>query len=204
MHYSFPLRDFINDVLDYNKIEADKLKIESIDFSIIDLLSNIRDSFKYKARSQNIELLVEIGEHMPDRIIGDPTRLTQIFNNLIGNALKFTQDGQVHVKASLLGLKDEKVSIKFEVNDTGIGIPKEKLETIFEAYEQAGRKTAREYGGTGLGLSVTQKLLKLMGSEIRIESTEKEGTSLSFEIDFQIDRVFDLVNLQDQMRDKDL
>ena len=198
------LHSLINDVLDYNKIEADKLVLESIEFSIIDLLKNIRDSFKYKAKSQGIDLLIEIGEHMPDRVVGDPTRLTQIFNNLIGNAIKFTHEGHVHIVASLQGLKDDLVTVNFMVKDTGIGIPKDKLETIFEAYEQAGKETTREYGGTGLGLSITQKLLKLMGSQINIESAEKEGTCLSFDITFKINQAFDLVNLQDEMRDKDL
>ncbi len=198
------LHSLINDVLDFNKIEADKLVLESIEFSIIDLLKNIRDSFKYKAKSQGIDLLIEVGEHMPDRVIGDPTRLTQIFNNLIGNALKFTHEGNVHIKAMLGGLNDDIATINFEVNDTGIGIPKDKLQTIFEAYEQAGDETTREYGGTGLGLSITQKLLNLMGSKITIESAEKEGTKLSFSILFKINQAFDVVNLQEETRDKDL
>lgn len=198
------LHSLINDVLDYNKIEAGKLVLESIEFSIIDLLKNIRDSFKYKARSQGIDLIVEVGEHMPDRVMGDPTRLTQIFNNLIGNALKFTHEGHVHIIASLSGLKDDYASVNFEVKDTGIGIPRDKLEKIFEAYEQAGQETTREYGGTGLGLSITQKLLNLMDSQVVIESAEQKGTSLSFEISFKINQAFDMVNLQDQMRDKDL
>lgn len=198
------LHSLINDVLDYNKIEAGKLVLESIEFSVIDLLRNIRDSFKYKARSQGIDLFVEVGEHMPDRVIGDPTRLTQIFNNLIGNAIKFTHEGHVHIKASLLGLKDDVATVTFEVNDTGIGIPRDKLEKIFEEYEQAAQETTREYGGTGLGLSITQKLLNMMGSQVRIESAEQEGTSLSFDISFKINQAFDMVSLQDQMRDKDL
>lgn len=198
------LHSLINDVLDYNKIEAGKLVLESIEFSVIDLLRNIRDSFKYKARSQGIDLLVEVGEHMPDRVMGDPTRLTQIFNNLIGNAIKFTHEGHVHIKASLLGLKDDVATVTFEVNDTGIGIPRDKLEKIFEEYEQAAQETTREYGGTGLGLSITQKLLNMMGSQVRIESAEQEGTSLSFDISFKINQAFDMVSLQDQMRDKDL
>ena len=198
------LHSLINDVLDYNKIEAGKLVLESIEFSVIDLLRNIRDSFKYKARSQGIDLFVEVGEHMPDRVMGDPTRLTQIFNNLIGNAIKFTHEGHVHIKASLLGLKDDVATVTFEVNDTGIGIPRDKLEKIFEEYEQAAQETTREYGGTGLGLSITQKLLNMMGSQVRIESAEQEGTSLSFDISFKINQAFDMVSLQDQMRDKDL
>lgn len=197
------LHSLINDVLDYNKIEAGKLVLETIEFSVIDLLKNIRDSFKYKAKNQGIELLVEVGEHMPDRVIGDPTRLTQIFNNLIGNAIKFTQEGHVHIKASLLSLQDEIANVRFEVNDTGIGIPKEKLEMIFEEYEQAASETTREYGGTGLGLSITQKLLHLMNSEVEIDSTEKQGTCLAFNLSFGINDAFDMVSLQDQLRDKD-
>ncbi len=198
------LHSLINDILDYNKIEAGKLKLESIEFSLIDLMRNVRDSFKYKANSKGVELQIEVGEHLPDQYLGDPTRLTQIFNNLISNGIKFTEEGHVRLKAELLGIKDNIASLRFDVTDTGIGIPQDRLESIFEEFEQASTATSRNYGGTGLGLSITQKLLDMMESKIIIKSKEGQGSSFSFDIDFEICQEFDLVNLQLEDRDKDL
>lgn len=180
------LHSLINDILDYNKIEAGKLKLESTDFSLIDLLKNICESFKFKASSKGVRLILEVGELTPDRVIGDPTRLTQIFNNLISNALKFTHEGSVTVSASLKGINDEHAAVHFAVADTGIGIPNEKIREIFEDYEQASRETTRKYGGTGLGLAITKKLIELHGSDIDVHSVEDEGTQFSFDIDFRL------------------
>lgn len=198
------LHSLINDILDYNKIEAGKLRLESIEFSLIDLLKNLAESFKYKANSKGLEVRIEIGEHLPDRLSGDPTRLTQILNNLIGNAIKFTHEGYVHIKATLKGIKDDLANVSFSVRDTGIGIPEEKLQLIFEEYEQASDQTTREYGGTGLGLSIVKKLLSMMGTDIRVKSTENDGTTFYFDINFKIDPEFDLIDLQQVDRDKDL
>ena len=198
------LHSLINDILDYNKIEAGKLRLESIEFSLIDLLKNLAESFKYKANSKGIEMRIEIGEHLPDRLSGDPTRLTQILNNLIGNAIKFTHEGYVHIKASLKGIKDDQATVSFSVKDTGIGIPEDKLQLIFEEYEQASDQTTREYGGTGLGLSIVKKLLSMMGTGIEVFSAENDGTTFFFDINFKIDPEFDLIDLQQDDRDKDL
>lgn len=187
------LHSLINDILDFNKIEAGKLRLEKIEFSLIDLLKNISESFKYKAHSKGIKLLIEVGEHTPDRLMGDPTRLTQIFNNLLSNAIKFTHHGHVLVKVYLKGIKDNTANIHFEVSDTGIGIPKEKLETIFMDFEQADMSTTREYGGTGLGLSITQKLLKMMGSKVSVNSNEDQGSNFFFDIPFEINKTFTIV-----------
>ena len=197
------LHSLINDVLDYSKIEAGKLKLESVDFSIVDLLNKISASFKFKAQAKNIDLNLEIGEYTPDRLLGDPTRLTQIINNLISNAIKFTNEGGVTVKTYLVGIKDEIATIGFEVSDTGIGIPQDKLKDIFEDYEQASRETTRQYGGTGLGLAITKKLLELHGAEIKIASTEKIGTTFKFEIDFRIDSKFEVFEPQTGYGTKD-
>ena len=180
------LHSLINDILDYNKIEAGKLSLETVDFSLIDLLKNICESFRFKASSKEVKLELRIGELTPDRVMGDPTRLTQIFNNLISNALKFTHRGEVVIEASLKGIKNEESCLAFKVSDTGIGIPEEKLKEIFEDYEQASRETTRKYGGTGLGLAITKKLIELHGSEIEVESEEGKGTSFYFEIDFKL------------------
>ena len=180
------LHSLINDILDYNKIEAGKLNLESTDFSLIDQLKNICESFKFKASSKSVRLILEVGELTPDRVIGDPTRLTQIFNNLISNALKFTHEGHVKVSASLKGIRDDMAAVNFTISDTGIGIPKEKLREIFEDYEQASRETTRKYGGTGLGLAITKKLIELHGSDIRVHSVEDEGTQFHFTIEFKL------------------
>ena len=198
------LHSLINDILDYNKIEAGKLRLEKIEFSLIELMKNVRESFKYKANSKGVQLQAEIGEHLPDKYKGDPTRLTQIFNNLISNGIKFTEQGHVKLKAELLGIKDNLATVKFEVEDTGTGIPKDRIESIFEEFEQASASTTRNFGGTGLGLSITQKLLQMMSSDISIESEENTGSKFTFELTLEIDQEFDLVNLQLQDRTKDL
>ncbi|WP_422356496.1 ATP-binding protein [Roseivirga pacifica] len=198
------LHSLINDILDFNKIEAGKLRLEQVEFSLIDLLKNISETFKYKAHSKGIKLLIEVGEHTPDRLMGDPTRLTQIFNNLLSNAIKFTHEGHVLLKVFLKGIKDNTANIHFEVVDTGIGIPKDKLETIFMEFEQADMSTTREYGGTGLGLSITKKLLHMMGSKIQVKSTEDQGSNFSFNIPFEINKTFTLVSYTDPENNKNL
>lgn len=198
------LHSLINDILDYNKIEAGKISLESTEFSLIDLLKNICESFKYKASSKEVRLILEVGDLTPDRILGDPTRLTQVFNNLISNALKFTHEGNVTIATSLKGIKDDTAVVSFMVADTGIGIPKEKLKEIFEDYEQASRETTRKYGGTGLGLAITKKLLELHHSNIEVHSVEDEGTRFNFDIEFQLHdslKIFDDVDETDQSND---
>lgn len=180
------LHSLINDILDYNKIEAGKIALESTDFSLIDLLKNICESFKYKASGKEVRLILEVGDLTPDRILGDPTRLTQIFNNLLSNALKFTHEGNVTISTALKGIQDETAVVSFVVADTGIGIPKEKLDEIFEDYEQASRETTRKYGGTGLGLAITKKLIELHDSTIEVHSVEDEGTRFNFDIEFKL------------------
>ncbi|MCE7995072.1 MAG: response regulator [Roseivirga sp.] len=200
------LHSLINDILDYNKIESGKIDLESTEFSLIDQLKNICESFKYKASSKEVRLILEVGDHTPDRIMGDPTRLTQIFNNLIGNALKFTHEGNVTIAASLKGIKDDAAVVSFKVSDTGIGIPKEKLDEIFEDYEQASRETTRKYGGTGLGLAITKKLIELHNSSIEVHSVEGEGTQFNFDIEFIINdsmQIFDDADEVDQTKNLD-
>lgn len=197
------LHSLINDILDYNKIEAGKIDLESTEFSLIDLLKNICESFKYKASSKEVRLILEVGDLTPDRIMGDPTRITQIFNNLISNALKFTHEGSVTISAGLKGIKDDAAVVSFVVSDTGIGIPKEKLNEIFEDYEQASRETTRKYGGTGLGLAITKKLIELHNSSIDVHSVEDEGTRFNFDIEFEIKdsmQIFDDADETDQTK----
>ena len=172
----------INDVLDYSKIEAGKMKIESIEFDINKILSNILLTFKPKAEEFGIDLIFEVDENVPAQIIGDQFRLNQILLNLIGNALKFTKDGYVKLRIKLIESSNKTQNIFFEVEDTGIGIPQDKLEAIFASFEQAKSSTTREYGGTGLGLSISKRLVELLGGSIKVESKEGKGSVFSFNI----------------------
>lgn len=198
------LNSIINDILDYNKIEAGKLRLEHIDFSLLDLMKNIRDSFKFKAATKNINLVFNLSENTPNRIIGDPTRLTQIFNNLISNALKFTEEGSVEVFAELQGIENENITLEFHVKDTGIGIAPEKIKDIFQDFEQASSDTTRKYGGTGLGLSITRKLIQLHNSDIEVVSNVNQGTTFSFKLVFKLPENFDLLSSQKVNTDYDL
>ncbi|QCK13952.1 PAS domain-containing hybrid sensor histidine kinase/response regulator [Mangrovivirga cuniculi] len=170
----------INDVLDFNKIEAGKISIENIDFSLPSLVSGIRQSLSPKAEEKNISFKVRIDMGIPDIVIGDQVRLGQVITNLVSNAIKFTDRGSVILDIGLESEDEESVFISFAVEDTGIGIPEEKHKLIFERFEQAGSDTTRKFGGTGLGLAITKRLLELMGSEINLESSYGEGSKFSF------------------------
>ncbi|MEO6521057.1 MAG: PAS domain S-box protein [Mucilaginibacter sp.] len=175
----------INDILDFSKIEAGKLEFENVDFSIKDLIRNIRAAMIQRANEKNVQLKLMIDEDLPDAIIGDPVRLGQILTNLISNAIKFTGEGKVIVAASLVKRDENTTTIGFEVKDTGIGIPKDKQESIFESFTQASSDTTRKYGGTGLGLTITKRLLEMQGSRIKLDSEIGVGSTFSFDLTFQ-------------------
>ena len=170
----------INDILDFSKIEAGKVEFEEADFSIKDLVSNIRLALLQKAAEKNIQLRLLIDHDLPDVVKGDPVRLGQILTNLISNAVKFTKEGKVTIVASLHRKTNDYTLIDFEVSDTGIGIAPDKLGTIFESFSQATSATTRKYGGTGLGLTITKKLLELMDSEIKVKSELGKGSVFYF------------------------
>lgn len=176
------LLSIVNDVLEYSKAEADKIELEQIDFPLLPLLTNIYQSFYNQAIKKDVYLRFDHDDRIPEYLIGDPTRLTQVLNNLVSNALKFTQKGSVDVAVKLVDQSDEEARIYFEVKDTGIGVPKDRLDTIFESFSQATKEVHRKYGGTGLGLTITKRLLALHNSEIKVESEVGVGTTFSFEI----------------------
>lgn len=176
----------INDILDFNKIEAGKVVLESIDFNLKELARNLKHGFQIAAENNKNLLLLEIDEQIPDFIKGDPTRLSQILTNLIGNALKFTQKGKVTINIKVVEKIAEEVRIKFTVTDTGIGIPKEKQASIFEGFTQATTEITRKYGGTGLGLAITKRLLEMQNSQIYLESEVGKGSKFYFTLAFQI------------------
>ncbi len=180
------LLEIINEILDISKIEADKLEIEEIEFSLRDVLDKVVRLLSVKTHQKKLDFLCLHPPDMPDLLIGDPTHIRQILINLIGNAIKFTPEGGITLSLKIKTLKKDSVSIEFEVNDTGIGIPEETMDKLFESYSQADASITRNYGGTGLGLSISQKLVELMGSKIKVKSTVGKGSSFYFTLDLKV------------------
>jgi len=174
------LLTIINDILDFSKIEAGKLELDAVDFCLRDALEAILKSFGLQAGRKGLELACEIPSASPEMVRGDPTRLRQIVTNLLANAIKFTETGEVALEVQVLEHSLDTVLLQFTVRDTGIGIPKEKQESIFEAFSQGDSSTTRKYGGTGLGLTVSARLAALMGGRIWVESEVGQGSRFSF------------------------
>ncbi|MBI3483146.1 MAG: PAS domain S-box protein, partial [Bacteroidetes bacterium] len=172
----------INDILDFNKIEAGKINLEEINFNLKEILGHNINLLKNRATDKGIDLKLEMHGRLPETVLGDPVRVGQVLNNLIGNAIKFTERGYVHVIVSELRREGHNHLIRFSIKDTGIGIKREKVGEVFENFTQAGSDITRKYGGTGLGLSISQKLVKLMGSEIKLQSEFGEGSEFSFDL----------------------
>lgn len=180
------LATFINEILEINKIDANKIELESIPFHLYELLSNIQSSLNKFALTNNNEFILDFDENIPPHLIGDPTKLSQVFLNLINNALKFTHNGKVTIATQLIETDGENVKINFQIIDTGIGIPKEKLELVFENFTQGSVEINRKYGGTGLGLTIVKKLVKVLGSKIKLSSEEGKGSTFTFTLPFKI------------------
>ncbi|MBP6619464.1 MAG: response regulator [Leadbetterella sp.] len=173
----------INDILDFSKIESEKLELEEHDFDLHNCIEEVLDVFANKAVEKGIDLIYQIDEKVPAHIIGDPVRLRQILLNLISNALKFTEEGEVFVNVKTLEVDDSKqLKLLFEVKDTGIGIPKDKQEKLFQAFSQVDSSITRKYGGTGLGLIISKKLTEMMGGEIGINTELGVGSTFFFSI----------------------
>lgn len=182
---STSLLGLINDILDFSKIESGKIELENIDFSMNDLMTGIRHSMNFKAQEQGIQFNINMAEEL-DYLVGDQTRLSQILNNLVSNAIKFTNEGEVNLNIEIKEQVEDTILISFSVVDTGIGIPEEKRDTVFQSFSQAASDITRKYGGTGLGLAITKKLLELMGSEIQLESEVGKGSVFSFDLSFGV------------------
>ncbi|HYM11446.1 MAG TPA: response regulator [Bryobacterales bacterium] len=170
----------INDILDFSKIEADKLDLEQIDFDLEETLHQVMKGSALRAQQKGLELALRIAPGTPVAVAGDPGRLRQILANLIGNAVKFTERGEVVVSAEAEELTNAEVTLHFSVSDTGIGIPAEKQGQIFDSFSQADSSTTRRYGGTGLGLTICSRLAALMGGKIRVESEPGRGSVFHF------------------------
>ena len=179
------LLSVINDVLDFSKIESGKMEIEHEPFDLRSTIEEVLDLFAGKAASQQLDLIYEIEQGVTQQIYGDRIRLKQILMNLIGNSIKFTKKGEIFVSVKIQKQVDNDIEIKFEVRDSGIGIPQEKIATLFEAFTQVDSSTTRKYGGTGLGLAICKRLVELMNGEIWIESEHGNGTSFFFTIKTQ-------------------
>ncbi|BAL25291.1 PAS domain-containing hybrid sensor histidine kinase/response regulator [Azoarcus sp. KH32C] len=182
------LLNIINDVLDLSKIEAGKVELESVPMSVRTILNDVVRAFAVSAHGKGLEIMLDVAPEMPDRLFGDPTRLRQILANLIGNAIKFTERGEVLVKAWVLRRAGMSLYLQFAVCDTGIGIAADHHEQIFDAFTQADVSTARRFGGTGLGLAISNQLVKLLDGQIWLESEPGKGTSFYFTVRFAADQ----------------
>jgi signal transduction histidine kinase/DNA-binding response OmpR family regulator len=182
------LLSLLNDILDFSKIEAGKLELESIDFSLRDSLDNTMKALSIRAQQKGLELAYNISPDVPDTLVGDPTRLRQLIVNLVGNAIKFTPEGEVVVRVERVEETDKDALLHFSVHDTGIGIPIEKQSTIFEAFTQADNSMTRTHGGTGLGLTISTRLVNLMGGRIWVESEPGTGSTFHFQASFPLSR----------------
>ncbi|MFZ4057049.1 MAG: ATP-binding protein [Ferruginibacter sp.] len=183
------LLTIVNDILDYNKIEAGKIKFEHIEMDIRSIVYNIISGFKTNADDKGIGLRLQIDEKLKHKVIGDPTRLSQVITNLVHNAIKFTKHGEVVVSIHVETTSTETITLTTKVTDTGIGIPFEKQQLIFEQFSQADSSTSRSYGGTGLGLSITKAILALQGCILKLESEPDKGSVFYFTQTYPVSHV---------------
>jgi len=182
----------INDILDFSKIEAGKMSFENVAFKLPEIVGHAVELFKAKADERSITMKSSIDKNIPKHICGDPTRLSQILNNLISNAIKFTEKGDVSITIKLRSQREENVTLDFEVKDSGIGIPESSLANIFESFTQASSDTTRKFGGTGLGLTIVKNMIELQGGTIGVRSQVGTGTTFFFHLSFKIATEADL------------
>ncbi len=171
------LLSIINDILDLSRLEADKMEAEKVKFELVSLIDDLKNFYSISAEKKGIQLVFSVSKNIPRQVVGDPLRLRQVLFNLIGNAIKFTEKGSI-----TLSVREEKGKYLFVVKDTGLGIPADKTELIFESFTQSKNSISRNYGGSGLGLAICKKLTALMGGEIWVESVEGKGSSFCFTI----------------------
>jgi PAS domain S-box-containing protein len=180
------LLNLINDILDLSKVEASQLELERTGFSLNDLLEKVKEMVAVRAHEKGLTLVCEIAPNVPDDLVGDPTRLRQVLLNLLGNAIKFTESGEVALRVTPDADASVPGALRFTISDTGIGIPDEKLGAVFERFTQADSSTTRRYGGSGLGLTISKRLVELMGGCIRVESGVGKGSVFSFAVPLEI------------------
>ena len=183
------LLSIINDILDFSKIEAGKLELESIPFELRESLGETMKALGFRAQEKGTELICEIRPDVPEALVGDPGRIRQILINLVGNAIKFTDGGEIIVRVEEIEQTGSETTLQFSVRDTGIGIPPERQEKIFEAFSQADGSTARKYGGSGLGLSICKRLVEMMNGRIWLDSQPGIGSTFYFTVNLSIQDV---------------
>jgi len=181
------LLTLINDILDLSKIEAESLQLEQVPFDLPRLVDSTVSLLGVRARERSIELLADIPASVPEQVRGDPTRLRQVLTNLIGNAVKFTEQGEVVVSLRRVAERDGKAVVRFAVRDTGIGIPERQRQSIFQPFNQGDLSMTRRYGGTGLGLTIAQRLVAMMGGELEVRSEVGRGSEFSFQVALAVD-----------------
>ena len=181
------LLTLLNDILDLSKIEAEALQLETVPFDLPRLVDSTVSLMAVKARERSIELLADIPSSVPEQVRGDPTRLRQVLTNLIGNAIKFTHEGEVVVTVRLAAEADGRATLRFAVRDTGIGIPEQQREAIFQPFSQGDLSMTRKYGGTGLGLTIAQRLVQMMGGTLEVKSEVGRGSEFFFSVGLAVD-----------------
>ncbi|MBF0118836.1 MAG: response regulator [Desulfobacterales bacterium] len=183
------LLGIIDDILDFSKIEAGKMKLETIEFSLNEVLGAIADMFCVKVAQKQIELIIEVESNLPTALLGDPLRLRQVLINLVNNAVKFTEKGEIVIKVDIMEKVFDKAKFNFSISDTGIGLTQEHIKTLFSAFTQAETSTSRKHGGTGLGLAISKHLVEMMGGKIGVESpadSTGKGSTFYFTADFGV------------------
>ena len=192
----------LNDILDFSKAEANKIVLENRNFDIKELINNLSLYTKSNIKNKNIEVISEFDDTIPAWVLGDSVRLRQVLLNLINNSIKFTNNGYIKISAKALMAKDDIIQVEFRISDTGIGIPKDKQQKVFEEFIQADESTTRKYGGTGLGLAICNRIITLMGGKLKLDSEADKGTTFYFDIKFKIcneENVFDESNHQQEV-----
>lgn len=184
------LLGIINDILDFSKIEAGKLDLEKTEFDLESTISNLVQVVSQRTQEKDLELLVDLDPQLPTHLIGDPLRLGQILLNLANNAIKFTDQGEIIVKAELIEQSDDKIEARFSVSDTGIGMTQEQMARLFQSFSQADASTTRKYGGTGLGLTISKTLAEMMNGSIWVESESGQGSTFFFTAQFGLSTEF--------------
>lgn len=180
------LLGLINDILDFSKIEAEKMTLEKIDFSLTEILKRIVSICTFKVHEKGLEFVIEINADVPKKLVGDPLRLQQVLINLANNAVKFTENGAIHLCISKKSINEHNIELQFDVNDTGIGMNEEQQALLFKSFSQADDSVTRKYGGTGLGLAISKQLTELMGGKIWVQSKDGKGSTFSFTALFEL------------------
>src|SRR4029079_14392246 len=176
----------LNDILDFSKIESRKLDLEQVSFSLETVIEETVKPLAARAHQKGLEFITDIPPEIHTSLVGDPVRVRQVLTNLLVNAIKFTEQGHVMLTVREEAIRERRVMLRFSIADTGIGIPRDKQQTIFEAFSQADGSTTRRFGGTGLGLAISSTLGRMIGGHITVHSTPNEGSTFEFSLGFHV------------------